>query len=362
MSTGLLIRDFDKNYRELRYSSSGSIRFSEIEHNAYRLALTLEVTHVDAPRYGNKKTLPDNTHYGYVTTFKGSTVTDSISIKYPKFRVFDIINSGIWLYHQNTEAVQVDAGVVEISANTSSNGVLGKLGDWLGGAVCFFIKLDYSMGGGGPTSDFLLEALDCDSGEAESESLAKKYRAFPIASPFPDVVKFKADLPCSFLWRLEQWYLVNPAVYIADNPTDTGDETEDEDEYPEPEKGDGDGDGSEFPDSDEPDPNSDSRDFPEIGGGDPDAPGVTNIIGYFVAYGNPVTSVETGSYTVTIMQVPGRATAGDVSYSCNQVTPPSYAAAGKCFDFDVTCFGVSTNIITTIESLDFSVQYFENGA
>ena len=81
LATGLLIRDFFKDYRELRYSNSGSIGFSEVEKNAYRLALTLEVTHIDAPRYGSRKTLPENTHYGYCTLFRGSTVTDTVPIK-----------------------------------------------------------------------------------------------------------------------------------------------------------------------------------------------------------------------------------------------------------------------------------------
>lgn len=267
MATGALIRDFEKDYRELRYSNSGSITLSEVEHNAYRAALTLEITHVDAPRYGSRKTLPDNTHYGYVTLFRGSTVTDTVAIKYPKFRVFDIRNQGIWNYHQSTESVQVGAGVSVTAANASSSGILDRLGNLVTGTVCFLIGIDYAAGGGGPVSDFVLDFFDCDEPDGETREISKRYRAFPIATPFPDIAKFKADIPCSFLWRLELWYLVNPAVYIVDSPTDTGDETEDEDEYPEPEQGDGDGDGDEFPDSDPVPPDSDPRDFPpgEIG-------------------------------------------------------------------------------------------------
>lgn len=261
MATGALIRDFEKDYRELRYSNSGSIELSEIEHNAYRAALTLEITHVDAPRYGSKKTLPDNTHYGYVTLFRGSTVTDTIAIKYPKFRVFDIRNQGIWNYHQLTESTQLNAGVSVAAANASGSGVLGRLGSLATGTICFLIGIDYAQGGGGPVSDFVLDFFDCDEPDGGSRDVSRRYRAFPIATPFPDIAKFKADIPCSFLWRLELWYLVNPAIYVADNPTDTGDETEGEDEYPEPEQGDGDGDGDEFPEPDPAPPDSDPRDF-----------------------------------------------------------------------------------------------------
>ena len=87
MTSGLNVRDFFKEYRELRYENSGSIGFTDVEKNAYRLSLTLEVTHVDAPRYSSLKTLPENTHYGYVTLFRGSTVTETIPIKYPKLQV-----------------------------------------------------------------------------------------------------------------------------------------------------------------------------------------------------------------------------------------------------------------------------------
>lgn len=196
----------------MRYSDSGSIGFSEIEKNAYRLALTLEITHIAAPQYTNVKTLPPNTHFGYATLFRGSTVTDSISIKYPKFRVFDIINSGIWAYHELTESKQLQSSEVAESVAYGTD-VVGLVFDWV--------------------LDSVSNAWEFVFGENEGGS-GQSYRAYPVASPFPDVAKFKADIPCSFLWRLEAWYLVNPAVYIADNPSDTGDETEGEDEYPEP--------------------------------------------------------------------------------------------------------------------------------
>jgi len=261
MATGALIRDFEKQYRELRYANSGSIALSEIEHNAYRAALTLEITHVDAPRYGSRKTLPDNTHYGYVTLFRGSTVTDTIAIKYPKFRVFDIRNQGIWNYHQLTETVLLGGvqtrGILEVLVDGFLPGVFSDAVSWLADSA---ISWAYDAVSGAWQ---LIFGESADSGgDGQSASGASDgYRAFPIATPFPDIAKFKADIPCSFLWRLELWYLVNPAVYITDNPTDTGDETEGEDEYPEPEQGDGDGDGDEFPTPSPIPPDSDSRDF-----------------------------------------------------------------------------------------------------
>lgn len=240
MATGLLIRDFFKEYRDLRYSNSGSIGFSEIEKNAYRLALTLEVTHIDAPQYINVKTLPPNSHFGYVTLFRGSTVVDSISIKFSKFRVFDIVNHGIWAYHELTESKQLQSSEVAESVAYGTD-VVGLVFDWVLDSVTN--AWEFAFGGN-------------EGGSGQS------YRAYPVASPFPDVAKFRADIPCSFLWRLEAWYLVNPIIYITDNPTDTGDETEGEDEYPMPEPGDGNGDGEEFPDSDPIEPGRDPRDFP----------------------------------------------------------------------------------------------------
>lgn len=271
MTTGLLIRNFNKQSRELRYSNSGSIRFSEIEHNAYRLALTLEITHIDAPRYGSKKTLPDNTHYGYVTLFKGSTVTDTISIKYPKFRVFDIINQGIWNYHEHSEALQIGTLVSSESSEFAARGILEKIGGVADTTVCVVWRfLDFL--GEDFVDRFVYNVFGCNDPNLPANGRElDKYRAFPIASPFPTVVKFKSDVPISFLWRLEAWFLVNPAVYIVDNPTDTGDDTDGEDEYPDPEFGDGDGDGSEFPASSAPDPNSDGRDY-DPSQYDPDAP------------------------------------------------------------------------------------------
>ena len=231
--TGLLIRDFFKQYRELRYSSQGSIDFSEIEVNAYRMSLTLEVTHMDGPRYGNLKSLPENTHYGYVTTFRGSTVEKLIPIKFAKQRVFDIINQGIWNYHHGTEAVSLDKSFSEGSANAVlQSGLLSDAGNKV---VSFFIEARDFVEGEIESAFAWLFGYNYGSGTPGGPGAdVQNYRALPIASPFPTVCKFKADVPLSFLWRLELWYLVDPAVYIVDNPTDSGDETDGEDEYPTP--------------------------------------------------------------------------------------------------------------------------------
>lgn len=313
MATGLLIRDFFKEYRELRYSNSGSIELSEIEHNAYRASLTLEITHIDAPRYGSLKTLPENTHYGYVTLFRGSTVTDTIAIKYPKFRVFDINNQGIWNYHQSTESLQLNAGVAVTASNASSSGILGKLGDLVTGTICFLVGIETASTGGGPAGDFTLDFFDCSEPDGGTRDITKRYRGYPVATPFPDIVKFKADVPCSFLFRFETWYLVNPAVYIVDNPTDTSDETDGEDEYPVPEQGDGDGDGSEFPDSDPIPDGADPRDFSGGAGG---AFGTTNFQISWKAYGDPQSNLGTGAQEPVSLQLAGQWDESAVSFGC----------------------------------------------
>lgn len=259
--TGALIRDFFKQYRELRYTNQGSIGLSEIEKNAYRLALTLEITHLDAPRYSNLKTLPENTHFGYATLFRGSTVTDTVAIKYPKFRVFDIINQGIWEYHQATESQQLGASVVQLSVEENGRNIWDLLGEGAYSVVRIFALLVAGGDGLDPSEQWVLDAFPPGNQPEEYQEFDKFYRGFPVASPFPDTVKFKSDVPCSFLWRLEAWFLVNPVVYIADSPTDSGDETEGEDEYPQPNQGDGDGDGSEFPRPSAKDVENDPRDY-----------------------------------------------------------------------------------------------------
>ena len=261
MNTGLLVRDFYKTERELRYSNSGSIGFTEIEKNAYRLSLTLEITNLDGPRYGSKKTLPDNSHYGYCTLFRGSTVTETLPVKYPKIRIFDIINQGIWNYHQATESLQLLSAVTVESGKEVATNLVQRLGNNASEIICFLIELNEGLEGS-ETAPWILELLGCDdSGVNVEKRIDRRYRGFPIASPFPDIAKFKGDVPLSYLWRLEAWYLVNPAVYVVDNPTDTGDQTDGEDEAPVPDSGDGDGDGSEFPAPSPPGPGRDPRDF-----------------------------------------------------------------------------------------------------
>ena len=265
MGTGLTIRDFTKVYREARYANQGALRLSEIEHNAYLNRLTLEITHYDADRAFNRKTLPDTTHWGYITTFKGSSVSQNIPIKFVKQRAFELINSGIWQYHQNEESADVITGAIQTFGNLAL-GELSYVGDGVGIVGILLQAIEGLETITAPAFSWLYEQITGD--QSPEDVPTKNYNPYPIASPFPDVFKFKSDIPTSFLFRLESWYLVNPAIYITSNPTDTDDATAGEDEYPEPAQGDGDGDSSEFPPSSPNDPDNDPRD----GGQKPVAP------------------------------------------------------------------------------------------
>lgn len=309
MTSGLNVRDFFKEYRELRYEKSGSIGFTEIEKNAYRLSLTLEVTHVDAPRYGSLKTLPENTHYGYVTLFRGSTVTDTIPIKYPKFRIFDITNQAIWNYHQSTEGLRISSGEIEGGFNATGQAL--EQGLQLDDLLCIAFWLFTPVSG---LEGALLSLRTCIDGpppDVSSVRVADSYTAFPIASPFPDIAKFKADIPCSFLWRLEAWYLFEPAFYESNSPTDSSDATDGENEFPSPAQGDGNGDGDEFPAPSEPGEGRDPRDF--SGGSIPPGAGVTFEVEVvadpgFCSPGVPFTSGPFGPFRgfgVPVAIVPG---------------------------------------------------------
>lgn len=282
MPTGLNIRDFTKVYRELRYENSGSIRLSEIEHNAYLQRLTIEITHFDAYRSINYKTLPENTHWGYCTLFKGSSVSDNVPIKFAKQRVFERINEGIWNYHEACETVELTRSLTESTGNSILQSEL--LENAQQKTVDFYLDLIGNLPG--QIEEDLKWILSFTYRPGDDPEMSKKaYTAFPIASPFPDVFKFQTDIPASFLFRLESWYLVNPTVYIVSNPTDTSDETEDEGEYPTPQAGDGDGAGQEFPEPSERDPDSDPRDYTNGDFGEEGTWTVT--LHYFDAGNNP---------------------------------------------------------------------------
>lgn len=265
MATGLGIRDFTKVYRELRYAGEGAFRLSEVEHNAYLNRLTIEVTHYDASRSVSYKTNPENTHWGYLTSFKGSSVISNIPVKFVRQRVYENINQGIWDYHNAEESADVITGAIQFFGNLAL-GELSSVGDGVGVVGILINAVEGVELLTAPAFAWLYEQI---TGEESPEDVpTKAYTPYPIVSPFPDVWKFKADIPISFLFRLESWYLVNPAVYITSNPTDTSDETEGEDEYPQPDEGDGDGDSQEFPTSS---PNNTEND-PRDGGQKPAAP------------------------------------------------------------------------------------------
>jgi hypothetical protein len=258
MATGLNIRDFTKVYRESQYTNQGSLVLSEIEHNAYLNRLTIEITDYDANRSTNFKSLPESTHWGYLTTFKGSSVVDKIPVKFAKQRVYEFINIGVWNYHQETENIRLTKVFNESAANSILQSQL--LSETQTKVVDFYLDL---IGNLPPQIEEDLKWILSFTyrGEEPEPPENKDYTAFPIASPYPDIFKFLSDIPLSFKFRLESWYLLNPSVYITANPTDTSDETEGEDEYPVPTAGDGNGDGSEFPPAGAPDPNADPRDY-----------------------------------------------------------------------------------------------------
>lgn len=279
MPTGAQIREFIKKYREVQYTEQGSLILSETEHNAYLNRLTIEITHVDAPRSVNYKTLPDNTHWGYLTTFKGSSVINSLAVKFVKQRVFEHINQGIWHYHQATENTRVNRATVQTASNAIVEAAIPP------GQVIRIIRI--LIAAKQIIIDPFIDGLDWifeyDFGEDEpEENTDTNYTGFPVASPFPDIFKFKADVPVSFKFRLESWYLVEPGIYEISNPTDTSDETEDEDQYPEPTPGDGDGGGQEFPAASAPPSGADPRDFAE----DVDQPG-TGVWTFTLSFSDP---------------------------------------------------------------------------
>jgi hypothetical protein len=179
--------------------------------------------------------------------------------------VFDVVNSGIWQFHQHTESLKTAVLLLSEMQVSVGNAIVERADDGWGSAdICKVIRW----------LDFVPDPLDrltyflSDCGAELPDPQAKDletYRAFPIASPFPSIAKFKADIPCSFLWRLDAWYLVNPAVYVNDNPTDTGDETDGEDEYPVPDSV---PDSEDFPPSSAPQDGADTRDYGDgFGGG-----------------------------------------------------------------------------------------------
>lgn len=297
MPTGLSIRDFTKVYRELRYSNQGSIRLSEIEHNAYLNRLTVEITHYDAYRSINYKTLPDNTHWGYLTSFKGSSVTNNLAVKFAKQRVFEHINQGIWEYHQSTENLNLSNATTQSGVNALiSGGVLGEATDAL---VRLFLEAKDAVGESFSNAAAWLVGYE-QLGENDPSEPDYSYTAFPIASPYPDVFKFLADVPCSFLFRLESWYLVNPVVYAVSNPTDTSDETEDESEYPTPDAGDGSGEGANFPPSSAPGSGSDPRDFEE----DVGLPG-TGVWTFTISFSDPGNNAFCNNIPASFAQLRG---------------------------------------------------------
>lgn len=273
----LSVRDLFKQERELRFTNSGSIRLSEIEHNAYALRLTIEITDVVGTNYKNSKYLPDQYHYGYVTALKGSSVVFGLPVGYTRERVYDHINDGIWHWHQNAENRSLDDNILSLMLYRYIAAEIYE-------DAPFFLRMIWVLPFNEEERENYLEAqLEEIFGESlpniEGSLVDNQngYAPFPIVSPYPDVFKFKADRPTSFLFRLETFYLVNPAYYITTSPTDTSDTTEDEDEYPEPNSLPP-GAVPDFPTPNGADPSSDPRDYGGESGEFP--PGTTMRVYY----------------------------------------------------------------------------------
>lgn len=265
MSLG--VRDFFKSTRELRFTDSGSIRLSGIEHNAYEIRLTVEITHVAGVNYENRKYLPPQGHYGYLTTLKGSSVSDSLPVSFPKERVYSQVFQGIWDWHNTVENRSV-------SDNLLSLMLYRYIAAEIYEDAPFFLRMLWQLPFNEEEQENYLEVQleeifgeDLPVIEGEIVDNDNGYRPYPVTSPYPDIFKFKADRPTSFLFRLECFYLVNPAFYITTSPVDTSDETEGEDEYPIPEITPA-GEPPDFPGPNGADPSSDPRDF-GVGSGSP---------------------------------------------------------------------------------------------
>lgn len=297
MATGLNIRDFKKTYREVRYENQGSLRLTNTEHNAYLNRLTIEITHYDAYRSVSYKSIPENTHWGYLTSFKGSAVLNNLAIKFAKQRVLEQIHHGIWHHHQAQENIWILSAIIQKMGQLAL-GELSSIDDGIGivGLVLQGIEGLENVTASG--TEWLVEQFV--GGDITPNNPAEAYSAYPVASPFPDVFKFLSDVPCSFLFRLESWYLVNPVVYTVSNPTDSEDATDDEGEYPTPDPGNGSGEGASFPPSGAPDPNSDSRDYEPDDG----QPG-TGVWTFVVSFGDPGNNAFCNAVPAATLQLRG---------------------------------------------------------
>lgn len=75
--------------RVVNIRNSGSVDFSEEEQSSDIVLVDVQCLAIAGSQYVNKKTLPDNGFYGYVTLFGGATVAQQISLDYPYQRVVD---------------------------------------------------------------------------------------------------------------------------------------------------------------------------------------------------------------------------------------------------------------------------------
>lgn len=343
------IRKFYKTVRAVAFDTQGSIRLTSIEQAAYRSALTIEILGYRGQRYVGYKSLPEDTHWGYCTLFDGASVREKVAVKFSRQRLFEVVNTDVWLYYQHTELVNllgvVMAKVGERTAELSSSESLPELF----GRVTWQIVTEI----GETALEILGYSGDVTPGALEPGEAEVQYKAFPIAPKMPSLVKFLGDLPCDFRFTLESWYLKNPVILITDNPIDTGDETDGENEYPQPQAGDVTGES-------EPDPNSDSRDFIPVG--DENSPGGSQVRVTVRAYGNPeIPGGDPVTYTSVIV-VSGDAR-GSVAVESTGQTGNTAALGSYFIGWRLRVYG---NIVYT-ENVSYgtlpiaAVLYFKNG-
>jgi hypothetical protein len=218
-------REFFKQSRRENFDDQGSLRLTEIEQNAYRNIVTFEAVELMAPRYANFKTLPENTHYGYVTHFEGDSVTKVEGVKFPLYRLSDTRNEMLWHFYQLQEMLNLIQGFNESIANA----VVEELKDSAPNLIQFVLEL--TEPGSGPADrvwEWLISLVDDPSNPPPSEP----FIPLPIDSPHPTVIKFSSDVPMRFSLRLDSWFLANPVVYVVGSVVDSEEPTEGEGEYP----------------------------------------------------------------------------------------------------------------------------------
>lgn len=238
--------------------TEGSIRLSDIEKAAYFLSVDIEILGAEASRYQNYKSNPPSTHWGYASVFSGASVRDVIPVRHALQRVYDGQVPEVWLHFQMSE-LETIRGEADAQGLTA---ILSELvGEFPGGETLVAIWEEVVV----PAAEYVEGVYRAAwrwllGNEEPPPDVRFTYEALPVRSPHPTVVKFLADVPCDFRFRLQAWHLINPVSYIAGGiPVDGSDATDGEDEDRSP-------DGTIGQPYSNPDPNSDPDDFDGVPG------------------------------------------------------------------------------------------------